>query len=173
MSDKVVWILGAGFSKPLGGPLLNDFFSPRFVAIAQGLLPPQSRPAQRLEAVAIAYRLLREDGLVDDPEDFLNIVDTAQHEAHSQSQQCRSLLRRLRGRNGRIFENGVVPSFGDGVDAVKEYGSLSSAANRVQLRIFCTSPSARPGRLSRAVGSLSTMGRQPPRAPGYSHHLQL
>ena len=26
-SDRVVWIIGAGFSRPLGGPLLTDLFS--------------------------------------------------------------------------------------------------------------------------------------------------
>src|SRR5260370_39802665 len=29
---NVVWILGAGFSRPLGGPLLRDFFRPETLA---------------------------------------------------------------------------------------------------------------------------------------------
>jgi len=32
---KVVWILGAGFSKPLGGPLLKDLLAPRNRAVVR------------------------------------------------------------------------------------------------------------------------------------------
>ncbi|WP_242392001.1 hypothetical protein [Anaeromyxobacter oryzisoli] len=33
--NKIVWILGAGFSKPLGGPLLTELLSPGSMDILQ------------------------------------------------------------------------------------------------------------------------------------------
>lgn len=91
--EKVVWLLGAGFSKPLGGPLLEELFSPRFVAIAQGLLEQQE--GQEVARVAAAYRILKRDQLVENAEDFLNVVDTAADGEHPQSEQCRSIIRYL------------------------------------------------------------------------------
>jgi hypothetical protein len=43
MSKKVVWILGSGFSKSLGGPLLADLLSHRGEAYTATKFPGQSR----------------------------------------------------------------------------------------------------------------------------------
>ena len=42
----VVWILGAGFSKPLGGPLLVDLFAPNAIQEMEAQFPPETYPIE-------------------------------------------------------------------------------------------------------------------------------
>ena len=75
----VVWILGAGFSKPLGGPLLHDLISERVVnEIRLRGIQIGNGPSMALNVYS---RLKRADdnplGLWSDPEEFLARLEAA------------------------------------------------------------------------------------------------
>lgn len=66
---KRVWILGSGFSRPLGGPLLADLLSPRFEARVGAAFPALAKS----EAVSRLYWFFREakkQSLFEHAEDF-------------------------------------------------------------------------------------------------------
>jgi len=47
--EKTVWILGAGFSAPLGLPLAKDFFAERYVKLAEGYIAPWVVPPRAIQ----------------------------------------------------------------------------------------------------------------------------
>ncbi|HTF45181.1 MAG TPA: SIR2 family protein, partial [Terriglobales bacterium] len=76
---KVVWILGSGFSKHVGGPLLNELLTPRSMRELETLFPHPALPT--LHAV---YEIFRSHvkGISNSPywehaEEFLSFVDSA------------------------------------------------------------------------------------------------
>ena len=97
---RVVWILGAGFSQPLGGPLLDDLVSPeRLTRVRERVAYECERtndptPSARLtdwskviELYKMARGVKRPNGLVANPgpygpvanaEEFLEIIETAE-----------------------------------------------------------------------------------------------
>lgn len=80
---KRVWILGAGFSRPLGGPLLHELFTNASRDRLRWYFPPG--PYERLwnEAAECAremYRLGVEESLWGNPEQFLDELDLAAEE---------------------------------------------------------------------------------------------
>ena len=135
MADKIVWIFGAGFSKPLGGPLLNELFSNRFVAIARGMIPATNHELRNtLTCVAGAYEILKKTlGLVEDPEDFLNLLETACDEDNPQAKQCQSILEQLKDKKSFIL--GINHVHGGGQDDLKQL----LAAARIQIAAVCES----------------------------------
>jgi len=92
-ANKVVWILGAGFSRPLGGPLLNNLFTPVSWELTAGrygspfrVVTPAARAAHWLynSGRRFANGRLREwkddelgADLWSDAEQFLEIIDAA------------------------------------------------------------------------------------------------
>lgn len=100
-AKKVVWVLGAGFSRPLGGPLLRDFFRPEIWAKLRAYYDPTTYPllygadcrvAHALYNYGIAFRngkvpadrwidanLRNSDGehLWEDAEEFIAFLETA------------------------------------------------------------------------------------------------
>ena len=104
---KIVWVLGAGFSRSLGGPLLTDMFSETSAAITWRVFPHDAykhlyAPCS-LDQVLAAYRWgLRnwkwgEYDLWQNAEEFLDILDSA-HE------NPRSPIRALMENHGGVPE---------------------------------------------------------------------
>ncbi len=102
----IVWILGAGFSKPLGGPLLGKLLSPeserdlhvRYSEIPQ-LWTPQTKAARWLydygrKGVLVGDRFIQGEDLWEDAEQYLDHLDTAA-EKGAGSPACDRLLRIL------------------------------------------------------------------------------
>ena len=88
----IVWILGAGFSRPLGGPLLSDLFAPwRLRQAAKFYIQKNYGQGGYLgngiDPVDIVHEVFLENGPAkirkehlpwgDNPEDFLDMLDAA------------------------------------------------------------------------------------------------
>ncbi|HSC89390.1 MAG TPA: hypothetical protein VLC09_19035 [Polyangiaceae bacterium] len=71
---KRVWILGSGFSRPLGGPLLADLFSPRFQAMVRASFPSIGN-SQEASLLYGFYRFGLGQGQFAHAEDFLVQLD--------------------------------------------------------------------------------------------------
>jgi hypothetical protein len=80
-----VWLLGAGFSRALGGPLLTDLFRPSGGMLDDALFFPHARYpylASDLLVSRLFFRAGREEGRWSDAEEFLAFVDSAQRDAN-------------------------------------------------------------------------------------------
>jgi hypothetical protein len=78
--NKRVWILGAGFSQPLGGPLLKDLFRLEPRQSCEATFPTVDYPnlAEHLLALQTGFYWGREKaGYWDDAEQFLAFIDDA------------------------------------------------------------------------------------------------
>jgi hypothetical protein len=76
--EKTVWILGAGFSQPLGGPLLKDLFRQQRIADLQAEFPIDRYPglASEMLWVQALYNCGNsEEHHWADPEEFLHYLD--------------------------------------------------------------------------------------------------
>jgi len=85
---KTVWILGAGFSAPLGGPLLKDLFSKNFISMAKATFETSSWITSRESVLVQDIWNLNEpepgkSGYWRDAEDFLDRLDTAARKPQS------------------------------------------------------------------------------------------
>jgi hypothetical protein len=97
-----VWVLGAGFSQPLGGPLLSDLFRQEPVGSLLHLYPEKEFPglAETTWAVQAFFNLGRQDGRWRHAEAFLSAVDVACQPSNSQ------LLSQLQAAvNGAYFKD--------------------------------------------------------------------
>jgi hypothetical protein len=76
---RTVWILGSGFSKPLGGPLLRDLFRQEQTEDVGADFPPEVYPelANTMPVVERYFRVGVERGLWENAEQFLARVDDA------------------------------------------------------------------------------------------------
>jgi hypothetical protein len=76
---RTVWLLGAGFSKSLGGPLLVDLFRPRSWQADQERFQEMTFPklADELFHTRACFNAGKRDGLWADAEEFLVFVDAA------------------------------------------------------------------------------------------------
>jgi hypothetical protein len=76
---RTVWLLGAGFSKSLGGPLLVDLFQPRSWKSDQERFPGEIYPklADEVFHSRACFNAGKRDGLWADAEEFLVFVDSA------------------------------------------------------------------------------------------------
>ena len=76
--DSIVWILGAGFTKSLGGPLLEEFFSPQLQQRVANRFPMPGRVVgiNRLHAVYGFESVAKEDGTRpwNNAEEFLELL---------------------------------------------------------------------------------------------------
>jgi hypothetical protein len=83
MFQKVVWILGAGFSRPLGGPLLPDLLSPSSWVKVTAAYPHRSWPVDGPERMVVdlyqQHRRGSASGVArwSDAEEFLSFLDSA------------------------------------------------------------------------------------------------
>jgi len=82
MEDKTVWILGSGFSKPLGGPLLRDLFRQENEEDTAAFFPEKIYPglAKALPWVQKIFHNGVKDGFWENAEQFLGYVDDAYHD---------------------------------------------------------------------------------------------
>ena len=79
-----VWLLGAGFSRALGGPLLTDLFRPSGEVHDDALFFPHARYpclASDLVVSRLFFKVGRKEGRWSDAEEFLAFVDSAQRDA--------------------------------------------------------------------------------------------
>jgi hypothetical protein len=93
---KRIWILGAGFSQPLGGPLLEDFFRPGTQGACRATFPSRKYHAlaDHLFALQIGFHWGREQaGYWDDAEEFLGFIEDAYGgDDESKMRQLRDLV---------------------------------------------------------------------------------
>ncbi len=96
---KTVWILGAGFSRPLGGPLLQTLFRQQSLEDFGDLIPRNLAVSVVWSQVVFNYG--KGEGLWDDAEEFLAFVDAAygveKEDPHNPLKRAKfeTLLRRL------------------------------------------------------------------------------
>jgi hypothetical protein len=100
--SHTVWILGAGFSKSLGGPLLADLFRQEYQNDLKRVLPPEL--ATELTWVQRLFNYGRDDEhLWEDAEDFLAYVEDAYGiDGSRKRSKIESVLRRARYDHGDI-----------------------------------------------------------------------
>jgi hypothetical protein len=85
MDIQRVWILGAGYSAPLGGPLLKQLFTPASLQYVRAVFPKLNFPEMHSEAVTSALNIYLKGSpgrqftghIWADPEEFLDFVETA------------------------------------------------------------------------------------------------
>lgn len=85
MAEKTVWLLGSGFSKPLGGPLLRDLFRQEWEEDVAAFFPDDDYPglAKSLPWVQKVFHNGVDYGLWENAEQFMAYVDDAYHGASS------------------------------------------------------------------------------------------
>jgi hypothetical protein len=74
---EVVWLLGAGFSKPLGGPLFTSFFSPTVAAWVSAWGRKYRAPKIVPEEIVETYKRGQKLGRWSDAEEFMALVEQA------------------------------------------------------------------------------------------------
>jgi hypothetical protein len=76
---RTVWLIEAGFSRSLGGPLFADLFRPRFQGDDEQVFPPEQYPtlARDLYVSRLHFNGGKEEGWWRDAEDFLSFLDSA------------------------------------------------------------------------------------------------
>jgi hypothetical protein len=96
-NSGVVWILGAGFSKALGGPLIEDLLAFRDLPVLQTLFSPDkyAGAAEEQFKARLFYKYGRDRRYWDHAEQFLDLVETADTETGSTSSHGRSLLQSM------------------------------------------------------------------------------
>ena len=122
---KTVWILGTGFSRSLGGPLLEDLLSTTGLAIVDGVYPSLGG----LDTVRVMIRKLQERRLHNnftppwrDAEEFIDQLDALEGKARANDPEAKRSpdWGRFTGLFGEILEgrhdkNGALTSFRDEV----------------------------------------------------------
>jgi len=78
-NGNTVWILGAGFSCSLGGPLLADLFRPRAIEDDEALFPKDKYPnlSRDLNMTRCLFCAGQDEGRWDNAEQFLSYMDGA------------------------------------------------------------------------------------------------
>src|SRR5882757_2310339 len=105
---KRVWILGAGFSRSLGGPLIKDLLAYRPRDLIESLLPPLFNNDKRVELAGKSvcvrgfYAWGQKEGYWEHAEDFLDKVETGwddqKRQPGTQSHATLSLVPMLQGQ---------------------------------------------------------------------------
>ena len=87
-----VWILGAGFSKALGGPLIKDLLAKRASAMLASLFPTAEHGdiSDEQYRVRVLYDYGRERGYWDHAEQFLDLAESAADEAKTRYERART-----------------------------------------------------------------------------------
>ena len=123
-----VWILGAGFSRPLNGPLMNDLLADREPDLIAAGLPPQisdddsRRPKLARESKAV--RKLCDEGIKQGrwrhAEQFLDIIESAaDDDRQARSSYDFRLIEALLKRPSPLYETDPNPfTFSGGHDLV-------------------------------------------------------
>jgi hypothetical protein len=92
-----VWILGAGFSKGLGGPLIQDLLAHRELSVLESYFPTQSYgdAANDLFKARLFFNHGVERRYWDHAEQFLDVVESAAAEKGSDPSHARALLQSM------------------------------------------------------------------------------
>lgn len=127
--DNVVWVLGAGFSRPLGGPLLPELMRPEVRSLLAACYPePHYRnhePFVELVLYLYAYGRRFQEGrelavqgepgehLWQDAEQFLDYLDTAAADENAPARRQIERIVRAAGSYWRLWpmENGGAAGF--------------------------------------------------------------
>jgi len=104
-SKRVVWVLGSGFSRPLGGPLLDELLSPRMGSLVAARFGDPEEAHHHVREV-FARHLKQGLRLWENAEQFLDILD--------QARENRDLARLITGqeepnRREQVFQNKASP----------------------------------------------------------------
>jgi hypothetical protein len=77
--NRTVWLIGAGFSASLGGPLLTQMFRREYQRDLEAYLPEveYKKLAERIRKVQALYHVGKDEKLWADPEQFLAYADDA------------------------------------------------------------------------------------------------
>ena len=124
---RIVWLLGAGFSRSLGGPLLAHLFRPRSRQSDLERFPDVTYPnlADELFHTRACFNAGKRDGLWEDAEEFLVFVDDAYRKDNNNGVKLR-LLQELGGRMDWGYED-LLPAWRLDrlkfrLDAFKDFG---------------------------------------------------
>ena len=128
--ERVVWLLGAGFSKPLGGPLFSELLSPKVAPWVNSWLASKDVPEARHPEEAVGIFIDgKKAGLWDDAEECLSMIDDAvadpttmkvigstlhMHLGRGEIERMRRVMRHFVGAAtahfvARVVEAGVLP----------------------------------------------------------------
>lgn len=143
MSESIVWILGAGFSRPLGGPLLGDLFSEASAGNLRARFPPERYPRLKTPAADLVrwiYRWglgeeqslpwagagkVRGERLWTNAEEYLEFLDTAV-DLGSESPGWRRLSAVI-----RVYEGGTNPGARASFDGLNQRQHIADTARRL------------------------------------------
>ena len=104
-NKRTVWLLGAGFSQALGGPLLADLFRPREWREDELVFPTKEFPSLSWDLCfsRLFCEVGRKEGIWQDAEDFLATVDSAHRNGSDVWKE------RFRLMFERMSSNGSIP----------------------------------------------------------------
>jgi hypothetical protein len=110
-----VWIIGSGFSKSLGGPLLRDLFRQQKTEDILPYFPADQYPdlAVSLPWVQAAFKCGQDEGLWENAEQFIAFVVDAYREETAAKQRLGLLINRIPPptESGRSFRHQLTKDF--------------------------------------------------------------
>jgi hypothetical protein len=91
---SIVWILGAGFSKGLGGPLITDLLAHRELTMLKSIFPEEAHgdAATEIFKARLFFNYGKEHHFWDHAEQFLDVVESADAENGQERSQAHALL---------------------------------------------------------------------------------
>jgi hypothetical protein len=139
-NGNTVWILGAGFSRSLGGPLLADLFRPRAIEDDEALFPKDKYPnlSRDLNMTRCLFCAGQDEGRWDNAEQFLSYMDGAYGTDRGHQRTILKNLehRLLNGpRNHLPLCPSILPGF-PGQTLVDEYQRIAKRAFAAQIAEF-------------------------------------
>jgi hypothetical protein len=144
-----VWILGAGFSKGLGGPLIQDLLAHRELPVLESYFPTKSYggAANDLFKARLFFNYGLERRYWDHAEQFLDLVESAAAEKGSDPSHARALLQSMLKDTVRYPQKQTIEQ-GSGLNRYvverpgpsHEFGSIDdlAAACRRALAVDCS-----------------------------------
>lgn len=133
---KVVWILGAGFSRPLGGPLMDDLFRERQgseLELLKSRIRADEHDIQQLCLAVGVYRLGAQRRLWGDAESYLTSIDHAARDVGTWRPRVLACLNDLPGQPGL---NGINPHLSEHDTQDERISTLQSSA-KLALALDC------------------------------------
>jgi hypothetical protein len=103
-----VWIIGAGFSKALGGPLLADLFRPRHLTDLEKFVEGESLAIDLRWVQSLFTHGRDKERLWENAEDFLAFVDSAYGDQADQGPDRKAILEEMYGRACEVLPSREV-----------------------------------------------------------------
>jgi hypothetical protein len=136
-NGNTVWILGAGFSRSLGGPLLVDLFRPRAIEDDEALFPKDKYPnlSRDLNMTRCLFCAGQEEGRWENAEQFLSYMDGAYGPDRTHQRTIvKNLEHRLLARPSN--RPPLYPSIYQGDTLLEEYQRIAKRAFAAQIAEF-------------------------------------